>query len=67
MNQCSDDDKIITVRSVTHGYAHKRIQGDCSTNVTVDDIIDAYGFETPYGYREASCSGGRFSIIVHTD
>lgn len=58
--------KIMTVTNQEPGYANCRIQGTCSSDVTVEDVHKQF-YHWYFGGREAWVKDGRFGCVIHTD
>lgn len=57
----------ITVTGRQGGYAHEKLWGTCSPDVTVEEIRARFYHEY-FGGRDAQVDGnGNWSCVVHTD
>lgn len=54
------------VTSRIDGYAHTTISGDCSPDVTVEDVQKRF-YHSYFGGRHAWVKDGRFGCTIHTD
>lgn len=59
-------EKRMDVTSRSAGYAHVQLYGDCSPDVTVDDIRKRF-YHSYFGGRGEWVKDGKFGVIVHTD
>ncbi len=55
---------IVTARSA--GYAHVAVRGDCSPDITVEDVKKRF-YHWYFGGRDAWVRDGRFGCTIHTD
>jgi hypothetical protein len=56
----------ISITSCDRGYAHTRLQGSCSADVTVEEIKKEFYHEY-FGGRDAWVSNGKWGCVRHDD
>lgn len=59
-------EKTMTVLSRSPGYGHTSLYGDCSPDVTVDDVKARF-YHPYFEGRDAWVKDGHFGCVVHTD
>ncbi|MER9829205.1 hypothetical protein NKJ51_12560 [Mesorhizobium sp. M0134] len=58
--------KVMDVTGRERGYAHTRIWGTCSQDVTVEDVKERL-YHWYFGGRDAWVRDGKFGCVIHTD
>lgn len=59
-------EKVMEVTNREPGYAHTRVQGTCSPDVTVEDVKRRF-YHGYFGGRDAWVRDGKFGCVIHTD
>ncbi len=59
-------EKKINVEKIVLGHAHKQYEGNCSKNVTVEDIKKEF-YHPNFGGRSAWVRNCRWGAIRHED
>jgi hypothetical protein len=65
-NETVAPEKVMNVTSRSDGYANTTVSGECSPDVTVEDVKKRF-YHWYFGGRDAWVKDGRFGCTIHTD